>query len=819
MHSPENILQNEAAQKKSPEALTHNGANTQMPSDFTLTVPSSASVITATDADAVRATVLAQAEHLKLICLSGKRATLSQNELKDIRPLFAHTVNPSAKPKDQADAVLQACLDPGLTLPVRRKGWRPQRMAIMLIDIDSGNLPIEGVMQLAAGFFGLDVIASVYSSASASESDRRWRIAVPLNRPTETPLWLQGMKAFGMYAQARGITIDKSLFTLTQPVFLPNVPGTGRHPDGTPIFYQQCYWGHRLVDLTAIPYPIGAQAMRDQAHRDAEVAAAAAQRKAQAETRYAQREAERAKLMAEGKVSQSPIELFNALHVTADLLTKYGFVEDVYKPGHWHHPELQSTASYATQVLPDGHWITKSGTLRVAGLGTVSASGETNHGDAFDLFQFFEHDNNRTAAVKGVARALGMPPVGKATPADVSAFEAVPLPEGVHPFGEGESGGAPPILPPMTPPKKVYRLTSAAEFLDQPPVRWMLRDVLPCEGVCMVYGPSRAGKTFAVLDLAMHLLSPSETTWFDRAIKNRPAGVVYAAMEDPAGVRGRIRAWAQEHDCDVPSNLHFFDGQGFNLALEVDAAALAVAILATVGEGALLIVDTQAKASAGAEEQSAKDMGVIYANIERIAQRIKGVVMPIAHAGKDEDKGARGSSAQVAACDMVICIKRNGEMRQWLVEKNKNGPEGTFGWFSIASSVIGVDSETGEDLTAGYVMPTCKPMETKAVKGNAKLAHEAFAAVMESTDADAVSEHAWRGEFDKRYKAKNPEAKPKTYNTTFNRALQQLIGGGQIYSDSTGLFRLGMNTAAPSSDDLSITGAAPGFDLFSASGG
>ncbi len=414
------------------------------------------------DEKTLREEALAQAEHLQLAWCTGNRATECAPALKDIRLLFKQLVLPRDLPKDKADALFQGYVPPGTALPFKRKGWHPELMSVMFTDIDGGNLAIERVVQLTADFFGGSAIAAVYSSSSATPDNKRWRIAVPLARPTETTLWRQGMKAFGAYLESQGVPFDRSLLTVNQPVYAPNVPheilnkdGTvkaqGRWPAGTmgldgdisgePVFFEQRYWGQRLVELTAIGSELGAAAMQAQAQRDAADRQAAEQRKADAEKRYAERETRRAELLAQGVDGRTPIEIFNELHETSDLLVRYGFEEDPFKPGHWRHPELQSTGSYATEVTLGGKWRTVSGSLRDAGMGTPSASGFTNHGDQFDLLVHFEHGGDRNAAVKAVARAAGLPAVGKRTQANLIPFNEglEPMPEALRPFsGAGE---------------------------------------------------------------------------------------------------------------------------------------------------------------------------------------------------------------------------------------------------------------------------------------------------------------------------------------------------------------------------------------------
>lgn len=53
---------------------------------------------------------------------------------------------------------------------------------------------------------------------------------------------------------------------------------------------------------------------------------------------------------------------------------------------------------------------------------------------------------------------------------------------------------------PKIPPQR-FRLLTPADLASLPPVKWLVRGVLPTEGIGAVFGPSGSGKSFLVLDL------------------------------------------------------------------------------------------------------------------------------------------------------------------------------------------------------------------------------------------------------------------------------------------------------------------------------
>jgi hypothetical protein len=327
------------------------------------------------------------------------------------------------------------------------------------------------------------------------------------------------------------------------------------------------------------------------------------------------------------------------------------------------------------------------------------------------------------------------------------------------------------------------------ESYAKPPASFMLDNVLPYRGVVNLYGPSGAGKTFLVLDLIYHLMSGS-TEWFGNKIFDRPKGILYIVLEDVNGVTNRGKAWEQHHGVE-PENVYFVENQTVNLSNTESVDDIITCALATVGEGCMVVLDTQAQAVVGTDEQSAKDMGLVYANMHKISRAIDGLCVTIAHSGKDDTKGVRGSSAQYAACDVVIGVKEHGGARVWAVEKSKLDVGGYPGHFTLERTVIGKHPRTGADLPSGYVLPRGAPSLGKVLKGNDLLVFQAFEATAVLTEDDQVHEGAWRQNFKALHHQKNPAAKPDAMSKAFSRGRDELTDQGLVEKTPGGAYRRG----------------------------
>jgi hypothetical protein len=345
-------------------------------------------------------------------------------------------------------------------------------------------------------------------------------------------------------------------------------------------------------------------------------------------------------------------------------------------------------------------------------------------------------------------------------------------------------------VPEMAPAPNKFTLTSKKAFLAKPPASFMMENVLPYQGVACVVGASGVGKTFLVLDMILNLLSGSET-WFGNKIYDRPKGVVYLVLEDDAGVRGRVTAWEQHHGTDV-ENLVFLDEQQVNLSQTEDVDCLIKIVLETIGKGAMVVIDTQAMAAVGLDEQSAKDMGVFYNNLHKISRAIEGIVMPITHTGKDASLGIRGSSAQFAACDVVISVKQQGGVGSWFIDKSKLDIGGHPGHFTLARTVIGVHPTTGAEIPSGYVVPQNEPAPVKGAKSeHGQIVYAALATLCERSDNRPVGKEDLREAVYPRFDAVEglvPKGRNRTY---FDRGLTELLAKKLAEGNEVDGYKLG----------------------------
>ncbi|MDM0072789.1 AAA family ATPase [Variovorax sp. J2P1-59] len=199
----------------------------------------------------------------------------------------------------------------------------------------------------------------------------------------------------------------------------------------------------------------------------------------------------------------------------------------------------------------------------------------------------------------------------------------------------------------------------------------LIEGLLACGALSVLYGESNSGKSYAAIDIAAHVASGRP--WMGRAVQ---CGlVVYLAAEAPRSVRRRMQAWVRRHGSDgmhrlaiVKSPINFYDS-------EADAAAVVAEIEQAerkLGVKCVLVVgDTLARLSAGANENLGQDMGVVLKHIDAIRQASGTHFLLVHHCGKDAARGMRGWSGLRAACDTEMEVTSNDATGERVIEATK----------------------------------------------------------------------------------------------------------------------------------------------------
>ena len=245
---------------------------------------------------------------------------------------------------------------------------------------------------------------------------------------------------------------------------------------------------------------------------------------------------------------------------------------------------------------------------------------------------------------------------------------------------------------------------------------YMVKGWLDRNCLSMLYGPSNAGKTFVALDIAMHIAAGKP--W--RGLRVNGGPVLYIAAEGGAGIRNRLAAIK----CDRPELAAApFTLLPVGLDLHGQGDAMAVCEIMPDADPALVVIDTLARSMGAGDENTAKDAAMFVRNCDLIREVTGAHVMVIHHTGKDEDRGARGSSALKAAVDNEIQVTSEWEI---ISRKQRDQEPSEPLHFKLRSVVLGSD-EDGDPVTSAVIDVAEPPKpERKPLKGKNEVAMQAL---------------------------------------------------------------------------------------------
>ncbi|WP_394761980.1 AAA family ATPase [Phenylobacterium sp.] len=233
-----------------------------------------------------------------------------------------------------------------------------------------------------------------------------------------------------------------------------------------------------------------------------------------------------------------------------------------------------------------------------------------------------------------------------------------------------------------------YPIISMGEFSRRRLPPWIIKGVVPDADLGVIFGQSGSGKSFFVIDMALAIARG--IPWRGRKVNQRR--VQYLAAEGAGGVAVRLRAYAEARHIDVNVTPLGVLSAVPNFLIESDVAEVVEAILAA-GGAHLIIVDTLAQVTPGANENAGEDMGLALRHARRIKDATGAMVLLVHHSGKDASKGARGWSGLKAAADVEIEIRREQEARWATVTKLKDGGDAIEFRFRLDPVDLGIDDD------------------------------------------------------------------------------------------------------------------------------
>ena len=241
--------------------------------------------------------------------------------------------------------------------------------------------------------------------------------------------------------------------------------------------------------------------------------------------------------------------------------------------------------------------------------------------------------------------------------------------------------------------------------------RYIVKGLIPREGLTVLWGPPKCGKSFWAFDAAMHVAQGLE-------YRGRPVvqgGVVYVALEGGAGYGARAAAYRQAkmaEDAD-PVPFHLIVDR---LDLVAEAEALIGRIREQMGDAPpiLIVVDTLNRSLRGSES-SDQDMTAYVQAADALRVAFHCAILIIHHCGHDATR-PRGHTSLAGAVDAQLAVKRDTSTGVFnvTVEWLKDGQEGDVIGNKLQVVEVGTDTD-GDEITSCVVVEA-EPAHRRATR-------------------------------------------------------------------------------------------------------
>jgi hypothetical protein len=194
----------------------------------------------------------------------------------------------------------------------------------------------------------------------------------------------------------------------------------------------------------------------------------------------------------------------------------------------------------------------------------------------------------------------------------------------------------------------------------------LISGVLFHDSLAWLYGKPGSGKSFVALDWAGCIAGG--LPWNLRECSR--GTVLYLVAEGASGIRRRVRAWEQMTGQSMDGVV--FLPVAVQLLNGIDLSAL-VALIGEMGP-TLVVIDTQARVTVGADENSNGEMGKVVAAADRIRAASGACVLMVHHSGKN-GLDMRGASAFEGAATSIIRVTSDGDWIDVTCDKQKDAEQ------------------------------------------------------------------------------------------------------------------------------------------------
>ena len=265
---------------------------------------------------------------------------------------------------------------------------------------------------------------------------------------------------------------------------------------------------------------------------------------------------------------------------------------------------------------------------------------------------------------------------------------------------------------------------------------YLVKGLIPREGLCIAWGPPKCGKSFWTYDVAMHIACG----WEYRGRKVKPGPVVYVACEGERGLGARTEAYRQHKDT-TGADFYLVTTR---LDLIAEHKTLISDIAAVVAHPVAVVIDTLNRSLRGSESRD-EDMGDYLRAADAIREAFSCTIIMIHHCGIEGSR-PRGHTSLTGACDAQIAVKKGHDgIVTCTVEYMKDGREGDEIHSNLEEVEVGHDDD-GTAITSCVVVEA-ERVKTDTVTAGAKLNRnqQSMLTILEDAMPDGLTLEEWNG--------------------------------------------------------------------------
>lgn len=205
--------------------------------------------------------------------------------------------------------------------------------------------------------------------------------------------------------------------------------------------------------------------------------------------------------------------------------------------------------------------------------------------------------------------------------------------------------------------KKPFLITIEQLLTDIKPIDWLMKGIMERGSIGIMFGESGAGKSLFALDWVCCLANG--TDWHGFKVRE-PKRVVYVCGEGGRGIASRVQAIKQKYGTRIKNNAYFSTKTVDLLnAKSVKQITDSVTDFDIIPD--LLVFDTLHKSMTG-DENSSKDIAVLFAAIAELQDLYGCAVLIVHHSGLADKMRQRGSSSIKAGVDFEYCISKTNDL-------------------------------------------------------------------------------------------------------------------------------------------------------------